>query len=374
MSEKQTKGGLSLTALRLIYLGIGIIFVAAAILLFSIRSSQAVSLFGFEANMTNTKVYSDFVETLKAGFDFNKKGIDLKAVISAVFGILFISGITVYELVISIIALVYFIILLITTIVYGVKKKDAKDTEGKFHALERRFAKILTLFLIFDCFIVVCGGTPTKSFMIEIVLVVALFAGNSISNVLRRELASGHKFDVQNFIYSILEMAIVGLTIFAIFMGLTKEHFFYDFYHELVNMVISITQGAKPQQSTFIFFGATIVKTVGFFLALSMIKRVLSYYPYNDKLGAEGIPATNSLLGKSIACIILYLIAGMMLKSAGYYADIMEVLKSGVLVLLGVLGVAITLKVAQKLDAPKAKEEKAEAPAKAEEPKEEAAQ
>jgi len=347
--EKETKG-LPAVALRFIYFGVALaLFVVAAIVVYQ-KAQLPFELFGVETSATGiTKLVEGFVESLK-------KGMPAEALEDG-FKLIFIVGYSVYLVILLIIAAVYAIIIVIKLIIYAVHGKDKDKLFKGFRSLERLSTKVIILFFMFDCFLIVSGSVPHAAFIIEAISLILIFAGNCVYKILAEDVL-GRKFDVQNLIYSLVEMLVVAGALLAVYFTVTKEVFFGEFTNDLIYSASHLS-GSQPSKEFFIMMGASIVRLVGFFLALSMIKPVLFFYPFNDKKNtAEGAhPATDPLLGKSIACLVLYIVSGVGFVLAEKYSSYAEAFKGAPLMLVGILGVAISLRIAQKVNLPPLKKE-----------------
>ena len=144
---------------------------------------------------------------------------------------------------------------------------------------------------------------------------------------------------------------LVFIALFAIFFGLTREPFFNNMVIAPIMYAASGAMGS-PNAAFFLTIAAGILKVVGFFLALSQIRRVVAYYPYDDRKNVEDDEAyaIGGLFGKTIAALVLYVAANVIFYVFDGYASIGDVLTNGVLVLIAVLGIAITLRIARKVD------------------------
>ena len=361
--EKQSKG-LPAIALRFIYFAVALaLFVVAGITVYY-KVNTPYTVFGIEGSPIGV---ADYVQSLIKTFS---SGSTPQA--DAIIRLLGFLAVNVYELVISIIAAVYVIILIVKLIVYASKNRDKEKLLVAFHRIEQLIVKVLFLFFVFDCFIKVAGGIPSKGVVLELVVLPLILVGNSLHKLLVEEL-SGEKFDVQKLIYGLLEMVFLVGICAAVYFGLSKEVFFGDFMNQFLSLVKSGT-GVAPSVEFFMYMGGVIARLVGYFLALSMLKPLIMYYPYNDKKGYEkaSYDCTSSLLGKSIAALVLYLVSGFVLYYVGKFESIKDVILAGPLMLAAVMGAVIALMIAHKANKPAKKEEEEKEEEKPEESSEEA--
>lgn len=361
--EKQSKG-LPAIALRFIYFAVALaLFVLAGIIVYY-KVNTPYTVFGIEGS---PKGVADYVQGL---IDTFKSGSTPQA--DAILKLVGFLAVNVYELVILIIAAVYVIILIVKLIVYASKNRDKEKLLVAFHRIEQSVVKVIFLFFIFDCFIKVAGGIPSKGFVLELVVLPLILVGNSLHKLLVEEF-SGEGFDVQKLIYGLLEMVFLIGICAAVYFGLSKEMFFGDFINQFLSLVKSGT-GVAPSMEFFMYMGAAIVRLVGYFLALSMLKPLIMYYPFNDKKGYEkaSYDCTSSLLGKSIAALVLYSISGFVLYYVGKFESIKDAIVAGPLMLAAIMGAAIALMIAHKSNKPAKSDEEEKEEEKPEESSEEA--
>ena len=348
--EKQSKG-LPAIALRFIYFAVALALFALAGFIVYYKVNTPYTVFGIEGSPKGVADYvQGFVDTFKSG---STPQADV------IIRLLAFLGVNVYELVILIIAAVYVIILIIKLIVYASKNRDKEKLLVAFHRIEQSVVKVLFLFFIFDCFIKVAGGIPSKGFVLELVVLPLILVGNSLHKLLVEEF-SGEGFDVQKLIYGLLEMVFLVGICAAVYFGLSKEVFFGDFINQFLSLIKS-GSGFAPSMEFFIYMGGAIVRLVGYFLALSMLKPLIMYYPFNDKKGYEkaSYDCTSSLLGKSIAALVLYLISSGVFYYVGKFESIKDAIVAGPLMLAAIMGAAIALMIAHKANKP-AKNDKEE--------------
>lgn len=346
--EKQSKG-LPAIALRFIYFAVALALFALAGITVYYKVNTPYTVFGIEGS---PKGVADYVQGL---IDTFKSGSTPSA--DTILRLIGFLAVNVYELVILIIAAVYVIILIVKLIIYASRNRDKEKLLVAFHRIEQSVVKVIFLFFIFDCFIKVAGGIPSKGFVLELVVLPLILVGNSLHKLLVEEF-SGEGFDVQKLIYGLLEMVFLVGICAAVYFGLSKEVFFGDFINEFLSLIKS-GSGVSPSMEFFLSMGGAIVRLVGYFLALSMLKPLIMYYPFNDKKGYEkaSYDCTSSLLGKSIAALVLYLISGFVLYYVGKFESIKDAILAGPLMLVAIMGAAIALMIAHKANKPAKKDE-----------------
>jgi hypothetical protein len=354
--EKKAKKGFALSknVLHWIYFGVSLILVVLAGIVLGLKVSKPFTLLGLEASPTSIKDLIDgFIDTVSGGGSVS---------IPDIMSIVIVLGVVVYLIAGVITTVVYFIIMLVKALLLIKKPKDDKSLESSFHEVERKFVAFFAVYLAFDCFILSGGGAPAPSFALEVIMLSLILIGNGVYAALRKQFGRGKKSNVADLIYDLVELVVLYLTLFAICFGLLREKVALELvFNPYIKLIQSMSNGS-PDVGAVTNTSAGILKLVGFFLAISMIGKVAQYYPYDDsKKAAEGEPyAINSLLGKTIAALVLYSIAGIVCFTTGFYESIGDVVKSGPFLLLMVLGVAICLRVARKVNSAKVEEKPSE--------------
>ena len=341
------KKGLSDKALKWIYFGVAVVVTLLVGFLGAMKTLKGIYV-GDIMNTTEPLRIIDLPSYISALIDAFSSGggVDPQGAIYAVyFGFL-----SVYELAMVIVLVVFFIIMIVNTIFLGVKKFDRDELDESFRKLEKRAVMPFAFFLMFDCFMVVAARPVTSLFIVEIIfLAVMLFANAAVKEI--RMQSKEEKLNVSKLVYDCVEVVIVFIALFAIFFGLTREPFFNNMVIAPIMYAASGAMGS-PNAAFFLTIAAGILKVVGFFLAISQIRRVVAYYPYDDRKNVEDDEAyaIGGLFGKTIAALVLYVAANVIFYVFDGYASIGDVLTNGVLVLIAVLGIAITLRIARKVD------------------------
>ena len=336
MAQQENKQvGLSNNLLRWLYFFLTLVFAVLMIAIMVLQNSEGFTLLGITWNVNNVNPMIDRIKNISSlpGEEIFKTFVVL--------------AVAVYQFAGTIVFLVLFIILLVQLFALLGSSKNRKKVEQRFRRAFRALVGVAVFFFMFDSFIQISGGTVGKSYIFEVALLGGMFFLNTCFYILRKNVVNG--FDLGSFIYSIVEFIGVGIALYLIAFGL-KEPFMATTIKQVIDMS---TKGGQPTMEFFMSLGGATVRLVGFFLALSMIRRVVRFYPNNDKKGVgRSTPfAINGLFGKSIACIVIFVVAGVTLQIAKVYDTIPNALiKDGALLMVVVLAIAICLKISYKIN------------------------
>lgn len=341
--EKKTCKGLSDIALKWTYFGVALVVTILVGVLGALKAIKGLTIYGNSVSVTTLPSFIDDMISY-----FGSSHIEAPTAINLIFTAFFAA----YNVAMLIVLIVFFIMMLVNTIILACKKYDRDELDTKFRKIEKEAVKPFAFFLMFDCFLVVAGGVPSVLFVMEIVvLAVMLFANAAVKYI--RDRSHEEKPSTGNLVYACIEAVIVFVALFAIFFGLTREPFFFNTIYEKIMFAANggFSHGG-PDASFYLVLVAGVLKTVGFFLALSIIRRVVAYYPYDDRKNVEDAEgyAVGGFFGKSIAALVLYVAANVVLYVADAYTSVGDILTKGVLILVAVLGVAITLRIAASIN------------------------